>query len=64
MIKLKDLLEASKTGTTSSSEQLGGYKGFVKKVFRNGVLCGVLAPVLGAVVWCGGGVVLRVLGRL
>ena len=31
MIKLKDLLEASKTGTTSSSEQLGGYKGFVKE---------------------------------
>ena len=30
MIKLKDLLEASKTGTTSSSESLGGYKGFVK----------------------------------
>jgi len=25
-----DLLEASKTGTTSSSEQLGGYKGFIK----------------------------------
>jgi len=31
MIKLKDLLEASKTGTTSSSEQLGGYRGFVKE---------------------------------
>ena len=30
MIKLKDLLEASKTGTTSSSESLGGYKGFIK----------------------------------
>ena len=30
MIKLKDLLEASKTSTTQGSEEMGGYKGFVK----------------------------------
>ena len=30
MIKLKDLLESSVTGTSQSSEELGGYKGFVK----------------------------------
>ena len=30
MIKLKDLLEVSKTGTSKGSEELGGYKGFVK----------------------------------
>ena len=30
MIKLKDLLEISKTGTSKGSEELGGYKGFVK----------------------------------
>ena len=30
MIKLKDLLESSITGTSQSSEELGGYAGFVK----------------------------------
>ena len=30
MIKLIDLLEASKTSTTQSSEEMGGYSGFVK----------------------------------
>jgi len=31
MIKLKDLLEVSTTGKTKNSEELGGYKGFVKE---------------------------------
>ena len=30
MIKLIDLLEASKTSTTQGSEEMGGYSGFVK----------------------------------
>jgi predicted kinase len=30
MIKLKSLLEVSKTGTSKSSEELGGYSGFIK----------------------------------